>query len=173
METVSTTLGASDQEFAGFFREEYEAVVRTTFLILHDRERARDVAQEACISLFTHWNKIREYERPARWVRRVAIRSAVRTLQRERARPRLERELDPASMPIPVDIDLLRAIHQLPPAQRAAVVLFYFEDRPVSQVADILRCSEVTAKVYLHRARKRLADLLVDTGSEEVARDAS
>jgi RNA polymerase sigma factor (sigma-70 family) len=44
--------------------------------------------------------------------------------------------------------------------QRAAVVLFYFEDRPVSEVAEILDCSTSTAKVHLHKARKKLAELL-------------
>jgi RNA polymerase sigma-70 factor (ECF subfamily) len=44
--------------------------------------------------------------------------------------------------------------------QRAAIVLFYFEDRPVSEIAEILDCAPSTAKVHLHRARKTLAERL-------------
>jgi RNA polymerase sigma-70 factor (ECF subfamily) len=40
------------------------------------------------------------------------------------------------------------------------VVLFYFEDRPVDEVADLLGCSAQTARVHLFRARKRLGELL-------------
>jgi RNA polymerase sigma-70 factor (ECF subfamily) len=63
-------------------------------------------------------------------------------------------------MPEPVDVDVVRAIARLSGYQRAAVALFYLEDRPVIEVADVLACSEVTAKVHLHRARKRLVELL-------------
>jgi RNA polymerase sigma-70 factor (ECF subfamily) len=93
---------------------------------------------------------------------------AIRTVRRERLRRRLEIELDAAPPMGPLDLDVLRAVAKLPGAQRAAVVLFYFEDRPVAEIADMLACSEVTAKVHLHRARKRLAELL---GNEEEPKD--
>jgi RNA polymerase sigma-70 factor, ECF subfamily len=159
-----------DVEFAWLFKTEYEAVVRTVYLILHDRERARDITQDAFMELLTRWNRISRYERPDAWVRRVAIRMAIRFLNRERRRPWLERELDPGTLPQPVDVDLLQAIRQLPAAQRAAVVLFYFEDRPLVEVADILDVSAGTARVTLHRARRHLAELLgEDEPAEEVA----
>lgn len=69
----------------------------------------------------------------------------------------------------PVDIDLLRAVGQLPAQQRAAVVLFYYEDRPVSEIVDLLGCTESAAKVWLHRARRRLADLLDEKVSDHVS----
>jgi RNA polymerase sigma-70 factor (ECF subfamily) len=167
-EGTTGAVAERDAEFAWFFRTEYEAVVRTMYLIVHDREQARDIAQDAFVQLFTRWRRISQYERPEAWVRRVGIRMAVRAVRRERLRPRVERELDVASLPKPVDVDVLQAVRRLPAAQRAAVVLFYFEDRPVSEVAQILSCPEVTAKVYLHRARKRLATLLGEKETEEI-----
>jgi RNA polymerase sigma-70 factor (ECF subfamily) len=142
-------------------------------LIIHDRDRARDIAQDAFIELLTRWNRISRYERPEAWVRRVAIRMAMRWLGRERRRPWLERELHPSSLPEPVDVDLLRAIHRLPSVQRAAIVLFYFEDRPVAEVADILQISPAAAKVALHRSRRRLAELLGKEQSSDEVTDVS
>jgi RNA polymerase sigma-70 factor (ECF subfamily) len=52
--------------------------------------------------------------------------------------------------------------------QRAVVVLFYLEDRPMEEVADLLDCRPSTGFVHLHRARHRLAELLSETVSEEV-----
>jgi len=164
------TMSERDVEFAWLFRTEYEAVVRTVYLILHDRDRARDITQDAFMELLTRWKRISRYERPDAWVRRVAIRMAVRLLNRERRRPWLERELDSATLPKPVDIDLLRAIRRLPAVQRAAVVLFYFEDRPIAEVADILDLSSGATKVALHRARTLLAALL---GEQEPAEEAT
>lgn len=162
-----------DAGFTAFFQTEYPALVRTLYLVVHDRELARDIAQDAFVQLFARWRRISHYERPQAWVRRVGIRMAVRASRRERVRPRLERELDLGSLPKPVDLDVLRAVGQLPASQRAAVALFYLEDRPVTEVAEVLSCSEVTAKVHLHRARKRLAELLDIEGRSEEVRGAS
>ena len=157
----------SDAEFAGFFETEYPGLIRSVYLIVRDREQARDIAQDAFVQLFSRWRRISRYERPEAWVRRVAIRMAIRTIRRERVRHRLEHDFDPSPPSGPLDLDVLHAVAKLPGAQRAAVVLFYFEDRPVAEVAEILACSEVTARVHLHRARKRLAELLADNGSSE------
>lgn len=69
-------------EYAWFFRAEFPGVLRTVFLIVHDRGRSEDVTQEAFIQLLAHWKKVSRYERPDAWVRRVAIRHAVRTMKR-------------------------------------------------------------------------------------------
>lgn len=151
-----------EEEYSGFFRAEFARVVRAAYLVVHDRARAEDIAQDAFTQLFVRWGTVSRYERPDAWVRRVAIRAAVRQVKRERMRAVLERALRPP--PVyeveAADVDLIRMIRTLPPQQRAAVTLFYFEDRPTSEVAAILGCSESTAKVHLFRARQRLADLL-------------
>lgn len=170
-EGIGGAVRERDAEFTEFFRAEYPGLVRTLYLVTRDREQARDIAQEAFIQLFARWWRISHYERPEAWVRRVGIRMAVRASKREQIRPRLERELDFATFPNPVDLDVLRAIRELPSSQRAAVALFYLEDRPVSEVAEILACSEMTAKVHLHRARKRLAELLGEKALIEETED--
>ncbi|HLL50768.1 MAG TPA: sigma-70 family RNA polymerase sigma factor [Thermomicrobiales bacterium] len=142
-----------------FFRTEYPAVLKTAYLVTHDRETARDVTQEAFIQLLRHWRKVSHYERPDAWVRRVAIRIAVRQARKLRLQRSTEVE-PPAPAPVQMDPDLVREIRALPAMQRAAIVLFYFEDRPVSEIAEILDCAPSTAKVHLHRARKTLAERL-------------
>jgi RNA polymerase sigma-70 factor (ECF subfamily) len=82
----------------------------------------------------------------------------------------VERGSHHAELPQPIDLDLADAIQQLPPRQRSAVVLFYFEDRPMQEIADILGCSTSTGWVHLHKARKKLADLLGEEVSESVDR---
>jgi RNA polymerase sigma-70 factor, ECF subfamily len=149
-----------EDEYGSFYRAEYEHVVRTSYLIVHDRQRAEDVAQEAFIQLLTHWRKVSRYEQPGAWVRRVAIRLATRAARRERRRPMVEHQSDLPLTLAAQDVDLLGAIRQLPPQQRAAVALFYFEDRPLVEVAHILGCSHAAAKVHVFNARKRLALLL-------------
>src|SRR5207247_10473934 len=84
-----------DDGYDSFYRAEYPHVVRTSYLIVHDRQRSEDVAQEAFIQLLTHWRKVSRYEQPGAWVRRVAIRLASRAARREQRRPSVEHGSDP------------------------------------------------------------------------------
>jgi DNA-directed RNA polymerase specialized sigma24 family protein len=149
-----------ESEYTRFFRQEFARVTRTVAFIVHDLERAEDIAQDAFVQLLRHWPKVSAYERPEAWVRRVAIRLAMRHARRDRLWSLIRGDI---RLPLPVgprDLDVLDAVRRLPGMQRAAVTLFYFEDRSVAEIADLLGCAEPTARVHLHRARKRLAELL-------------
>jgi RNA polymerase sigma factor (sigma-70 family) len=161
-----------DNEFADLFAATYAQVVRTVWFVVHDQEAAEEVAQDAFIELFRDWSRLRKFDRPDPWVRRVAIRKAQREASRRTRRGVLERASaattpsveDGIGLPDP---DLIAAIGTLPPKQRAIVVLFYLEDRPMAEVADLVGCSTSTGFVHLHQARKRLAEVL----GEEVGSD--
>src|SRR3954469_2518144 len=121
---------SGDEAFEEVFRREYPSVLRTVALIVVDREVAAEVTQEAFTQLHLRWRRVSRYERPGGWVRRVAIRDAVRHRDRSRRGVVLEARAfgverhDDAL----VDLDVLRAIATLPAQQRAAVVLRYYED---------------------------------------------
>lgn len=161
-----------DEQFRDLFVDDYDRVVRTVFLILRDQGRSEEIAQEAFLELLRHWRRVSGHDLPDAWVRRVAIRMAVRSVQREKALEIALRRVVPEERRETADAtagaDVLNAVGTLPARQRAAVVLFYYEDRPIDEVAQILDCSPSTARVHLHKARKRLGDLL----SEEVPSDA-
>ena len=160
----------AEAEYAWFYQAEYANVAKSVFLILHDRQRAEDIAQDAFVQLYAHWSKVSRYERPDAWVRRVAIRMAVRHLKRERRRAVLEQDVKEPTLQGPVDVDLLRAVGALPAAQRVAVVLFYFEDRPIAEIVDMLGSSDGAVKMSLQRARHKLAELLSEEVDDNVHR---
>jgi RNA polymerase sigma-70 factor (ECF subfamily) len=161
----------AEAEYAWLFATDFRPVARTVYLIVDDRGLAEDITQDAFVELLRRWGRISRYDRPGAWVRRIAIRMAIRHARRERKRPMLEGAAEGPAPAAPADVDLLRAIATLPPMQRAAVVLFYFEDRPVAEVAHILGCADPTVRVHLYRARNRLAELL-DEQQEEMIDDA-
>lgn len=147
-------------DYAAFFRHEFAAVLRTIELMLRDHGRAEEITQDAFLQLYLNWPKVSRYDRPDAWVRRVAIRLVTRSARRERLWRLVRGGLVPTAPDPPSRFDLAGAIRQLSAGQRAAIVLHYYEDRPVAEVAMILGCSESTARVQLHRGRKRLAQLL-------------
>jgi RNA polymerase sigma-70 factor (ECF subfamily) len=155
-------------EFDWWFRACSSSIARTVFLVTGDRGQAEEITQDAFMKMLQHWSTVHRYERPDAWVRRVAIRMAVKQANRERMRK--QRELlavvldDPPPLPDP---DLARSVALLSPMQRAVVVLFYWEDLSVFDIARALEVSESTVKQHLFRARVRLANLL----GEEVTKD--
>jgi RNA polymerase sigma-70 factor (ECF subfamily) len=152
--------------YARLYEQEFERVARTVYLVLRDAGRAEDVTQEAFVRLYLRWGTVSHYDRPGAWVRRVAIRLATREARRERLRSLLERQARPPVEGHGPDTDVLRAVGTLPPRQRAAVVLYYFEDLPVAEVAQTLAMSESAVKTSLHRARQALATRLDEEVSD-------
>jgi RNA polymerase sigma-70 factor (ECF subfamily) len=159
-------VSAEDVAYAAFFREHFSSIVRTIYLIVRDRERAEDITQDAFLQLFRHWPRIATYERPDAWVRRVAIRLAMRGRRRDALWRSVRSLFAPAPTETVADVDVMAAVGRLPRAQRAAIVLHYYEDRPVAEIAQLLGCSASTARVHLHRGRRRLAELLRVEGGQ-------
>lgn len=122
----------------------------STYLVLHDRGRAEEVTQDAFVRLYERWGKAVSIDHPV-----------VEVVDRE----------GPAQAE-PHDVDLLRAVAGLPPQQRAAVALYYLEDRPVDEVAHLLEVAPATVRQHLFRARKHLCDVLGEAVAEEVSNDA-
>jgi RNA polymerase sigma-70 factor (ECF subfamily) len=156
--------------FDVLFLREFPRVARTLHHIVGDRARAEELAQDAFFELLRNWDKVSRYDRPDLWVRRVAIRKAQRERHRSWRRVELERrtlELDSSEPPTPAP-EVMAAVRGLAPKQRAVVVLFYLEDRPMSEIAAILGCAESTGWSQLHTARRHLAAALSEEVSDHV-----
>ncbi|MNY58122.1 ECF RNA polymerase sigma factor SigW [compost metagenome] len=65
-------------------------------------------------------------------------------------------------------IDLREAVYRLEEVSRTIIILHYFQDLPLQQIADILELSESAVKTRLHRARKTLYGWLADPAERKV-----
>ena len=161
--TPTTSIEVNDAlSFDDFYRLEFPAMVALASTLVG--RSAEDVAQEAMIRAHDRWDTVSTYDNPGTWVRRVTINLATSTLRRRATRirkaGRLLEGIPTVTWETRFDDDLLEALASLSRNQKAAVVLHYLEDRPVSQIADILDCAPSTAKVHLHRGRQALAQRL-------------
>lgn len=125
-----------------------------------DQEIASDAVAEAYAQLIHRGPAVRD---PVAWTWRAAFRIAAGALK---ARPITAEGLQDGGsdghLDAYADPDLLAALRRLPEAQRAAVVLFYFADLPIRQIADRLGTNGLAVRANLSRGRRRLRDLLGD-----------
>lgn len=143
------------------FHESSEQVWRALYAFAGgDAHVADDALAEAFARAIQYRKGIRD---PLRWIYRTAFRLAARELRRRRRDDVLGTQADRSTTPgLDELMDLLRL---LSPSQRAAVTLHYYLDLPVKEVASRLGTSTATAKVHLHRARRRLRELLGPEGA--------
>ena len=154
-----------DDEFERFFLANYDAVLRVLVLTTGDRERATDATQEAFIRAYARWSKIRGYESPAGWVRRVALNASRDSYRSDRRRRRREETLPAATETSGADrfhaeSSAYEMLQILPDRQREVATLFYVDDRSVTEIAAILQVNEGTVKSHLSDARERLRSVI-------------
>src|SRR5579863_4547310 len=168
---------AGDAGFAEFYHESYPRIVTLVSVLLGDQHEAQDVAQEAFARALGRWPRLRKYDVPEAWVRKVAFRLAVDTGRQTRRRRLLPARLagaGPGGVPPdtanPADqlglgfSGLATALAGLPMAQRQVIVLHYVADLPVEQISRDFDIPLGTVKSRLVAGRRRLATALTSQG---------
>ena len=123
------------------------------------REIANDATAEAYARALALSGSI---EHPGDWVWSVGFRIATKELRSAR------RHVPLKDLPLSDEddrtevLELMAALKKLSRQQRAAAVLFYLDGRPANEIGSILGIREATVGVHLHRARRRLRELLED-----------
>jgi RNA polymerase sigma-70 factor (ECF subfamily) len=98
-----------------------------------------------------------EIEKPHAYLMK-AVLNECRSVWRRRSYVGIE-SVDTAQLPVEVT-NTLDVVWKLPLKQRSVVYLFYWEDLPIAEIAELMGTAEGTVKRYLHNARNRLKDHL-------------
>jgi RNA polymerase sigma-70 factor (sigma-E family) len=144
-----------DPTFAELYRDAHADMVRLAYLLTGSVEVARDVVQDAFVSVYNAWSRVRE---PRAYLRRAVVNGC--TSHHRRAFRDRRHHAEPAPA---VDLDadeLFDVLSTLPSRQRAAVVLRYWHDLDERAIADALGCRVGTVGSLLHRAMGRLREVI-------------
>lgn len=168
-------VATTDDTFEQFFASHYAGICRALWLGLGDGSDPEDAAQEAFARAFQKWPAVSRLDRPATWVFVVAVREG-RRQQRRRDRSSSVSSWMPGhpdlTTAVASHLSVVAALSQLAPRQRMAVVLRFYADLPVKEIAKAMQCREGTVKATLHAALGRLRTLLLDDRTiTEVADD--
>lgn len=152
------------EAFERLYRRRVDALYGLAWRLTADVGQAEELVQEVFVRAWEHRERFNNGEHFVRWLRQVAIHTWINQLRR--ARPEAfddEGESDLPAAPAPahgVRLDVQRALAALPPRLRAVVVLFDIYGLRHDEISDLLRISVGASKVQLHRARRRLKEML-------------
>ncbi len=153
----------TDAEYAEFVAATWGPLYRTAYLMVGNRAQAEDLVQTALTNTYASWRDVRELGAAHAYARTAVVRSVASWF---RSRVRLSEQLTdelPESTYSPDNSTrpmLMDALRQLPTRQRTVVVLRFYEDLSVTQVAQSMGCSEGTVKSQTSAALARLRLLL-------------
>ena len=142
--------------FEDFYRVERDDLVRALAMTLRDVSLGADAADEAMARAYERWDRVGRYDNPMGWTYRVGLnwaRSRLRKLTREVQVDGVEPAV---SDPAPLDPAVAGAIESLSTRHRAVVVLRYFLDWSIDDIARALEIRPGTVKSRLHRGLRAL-----------------
>lgn len=142
--------------FCGQIEANKTAMFRLARSILRRDADAEDAVAEAVLRSFAHLDALQKKESVKSWLMRITANEAYRILYRHRDLVPLDEVVrEPAAPERNMDgeMGLWDHVKALPDTLRAPVVLFYYEDMPVSEIADVLALSPGAVKTRLSRAR--------------------
>ena len=163
---------ASEEAFAEYFRARRDGVRRSAYLLCGDWHRADDLAQTAFVTLHRKWSSIRDPGAVDAYLRRVLVRAMI-----DETRRPWRRERTVAQAPEPAGGSagggsgghadavltrhaLVEALREVPPRQRAVLVLRFMEGLDVAGTAAALGCREGTVKSQTAHGLAALREVL-------------
>jgi RNA polymerase sigma-70 factor (sigma-E family) len=157
---------SAEQQFTEFATLAAPRLRRTAFLLCGDWHTAEDLTQTALARVFVSWHRISRQDAVQAYATRTLVNSYLALRRRKRATELLPGRLPDRAVPAPAPelrLVVLDALAALPPKARAVVVLRYWEDLSVEQVAALLGCSAGNVKSQSARGLDKLRALLADT----------
>jgi RNA polymerase sigma-70 factor (ECF subfamily) len=147
------------------FRIHWAAAHRAAYLVVHDAAAAEDIAQEGFLAAIRALDRFDRRRPFAPWLHRIVVNRAI-----DHARARaLRRELPDERAPEPVapdppaagwSDDVVAALAQLPPDQRAVIVLRHLLEYTPGEIGELLELPRGTVNSRLRRGLDRLEELL-------------
>jgi RNA polymerase sigma-70 factor (sigma-E family) len=155
-----------EREYVEYVKARLPALRRVAYQLTGDAHRGDDVVQQAITRLYTRWRRAREANNLDAYMHTLLVRVFLDEKRLRWSRVSLVEALpDRPTAPPPDREDravLLAALAQVPPRQRAVLVLRFLADRPVDEVATILGCTPGTVKSQTSHGLAALRRLLGD-----------
>ncbi|AIQ26700.1 RNA polymerase [Paenibacillus odorifer] len=164
------------EAFTRLFRQLESQLYRLAKTILLKDEDCADALQETTLKVYKGLANLKQPKFFKTWVIRILINECNQLLRmRERTIAVAEIPEEPVDSYVHFEdsgnVDLQSFINQLDESLRLAIVLFYYDDLSIKQIADVLDISEGAVRARLHRARRLLSKQIHPVREEGLANE--
>ena len=153
-----------DEEFTAFAEAAAERLRTTAFALCRDWHLAQDLTQTALTRLYLGWRQARQAENLTAYAQKILLRAYLDHRRRRSSSETATGLVHDSGYRHHPDLRLtmLDALGRLSPRDRAIVILRYFEDYSVEQVADVLDVPVSVVKTQTRRSLARLREVLAE-----------
>ncbi|MGE7926019.1 RNA polymerase sigma factor [Viridibacillus arvi] len=159
-----------EETFVQFIREQKERFYLLAYNYTKNEQDALDVVQDSIQKAMLSLNRLENVEYMKSWFYKIVVRTSIDFLRKHKRIHVTDDDtlqyLTPAKKDVYEDVDLEHALDELPQMYREVVILHYFEDLKLADVANILNINLSTAKSRLYKALKLLKIQLQDVKGE-------
>lgn len=156
---VKKATKGDEKAFQELIDLEKNKLYRMAYVYVKNEEDALDIVQDAIYKAFTSIKSLKHPQYFSTWLSRILINSALDFIKKhERIIPTGEMDVIPGERHSLIEekLDLALAIEELDVPYKTVIILRYYKDFTVKQIAEILDCPEGTIKTRLHRAIRQL-----------------
>ncbi|MCX6398850.1 MAG: SigE family RNA polymerase sigma factor [Propionibacteriales bacterium] len=156
----------TEDEFVELVHAAWPSLYRTGLLLVGEHALAEDLVQTALAKTYANWHKVREPAAARAYARRVMVNTSTNWFRRRSFAERPSEIPDTTAGATDEHddrigrIDMVAALAQLPPRQRAVVVLRFYDDLSVHETAAALGVTDGTVKSQTSVALERLRSIL-------------
>lgn len=158
---VKQAITGDKEAFEQLLRLEEEKLYYTALSYVGKKEDALDAIQETACKAYLTVKQLKHPEFFSTWLFRILIHECYRLLKKEQRiipfeESDLLQRLNHQPNEIDNPIDLTEALQQLNHSHQMALILYYYHDLPIKQIAEMMEKPVGTIKTYLHRGKKQL-----------------
>ena len=165
-EKVLKAKKGDDNAFYEIVSSEKAILYKMAYSYVKNKDDAVDIVSDTVYKAYISISKLKEPAFFKSWLIRILINSAIDFIKKSKKVLLLDEKINivTAEEDSEYTMDLYSAVDRLDEKCRTTVILKYFQDMTLKQVAEVMECPLGTVKTYLHRA---LASLKLDIASEE------
>jgi len=152
-----------------------EKIYRTACMLTNDPIISQDILQDVFIQVYTKINKLNHPEAFESWLYKITVNFSLKYMKKCKAHPLVLNEevlkeiIETNISYLPEDItlqteltnSLLTHVYELPADKKTTIILYYYNNLPIKDIAQIMNCSEGTVKSRLFNSKKMLEKKLL------------
>lgn len=158
IELAQKAIAGHEDSFTQLIQERRESLYRMAYTYVRNKEDALEIVQETVYRAFISVHKLKEPQYFNTWITKIAVNCALDYIRKSKKVVYMDKEHEGSYIPEKREevMDLHEAMYKLDEKSRTVLMLRYFEDLPIKDIADVLETPVSSVKSMIYRGLEKL-----------------